>query len=73
MTISITEWRTKYIREANEKDNASSAIATDSLLNYETVKYYGNEEFEVNRFKKSIEECVFHPDSPKTLPISDIK
>uniref|UniRef100_A0A1I7TF12 ATP-binding cassette sub-family B member 6, mitochondrial n=1 Tax=Caenorhabditis tropicalis TaxID=1561998 RepID=A0A1I7TF12_9PELO len=55
VTISITEWRTQYIREANEKDNATSAIATDSLINYETVKYYGNEEFEVNRFKKSIE------------------
>uniref|UniRef100_A0A8R1I3J9 Uncharacterized protein n=1 Tax=Caenorhabditis japonica TaxID=281687 RepID=A0A8R1I3J9_CAEJA len=54
-TISITEWRTKYIREANEMDNATSAIATDSLINYETVKYYGNERFEVNRFKKSIE------------------
>ncbi|KAF1762053.1 hypothetical protein GCK72_010315 [Caenorhabditis remanei] len=55
VTISITEWRTQYIREANEKDNATSAIATDSLINYETVKYYGNEEFEVNRFKKAIE------------------
>ncbi|PIC42806.1 hypothetical protein B9Z55_009764 [Caenorhabditis nigoni] len=55
VTISITEWRTQYIREANEKDNATSAIVTDSLINYETVKYYGNEEFEVNRFKKSIE------------------
>ncbi|CAB04947.3 Heavy metal tolerance factor 1 [Caenorhabditis elegans] len=55
VTISITEWRTQYIREANEKDNATSAIATDSLINYETVKYYGNEEFEVNRFKNAIE------------------
>ncbi|CAI2349196.1 unnamed protein product [Caenorhabditis sp. 36 PRJEB53466] len=55
ITISITEWRTQYIREANEKDNATSAIATDSLINYETVKYYGNEDFEVNRFKKAIE------------------
>ncbi|VDM85471.1 unnamed protein product [Strongylus vulgaris] len=39
----------------NEKENASSAIATDSLLNYETVKYYGNEKFEVDRFRYAIE------------------
>ncbi|CAI5446278.1 unnamed protein product [Caenorhabditis angaria] len=54
-TIMITEWRTKFLRESNEKDNISSAIATDSLLNYETVKYYGNEEYEVKRFRDSIE------------------
>ncbi|GMT21070.1 hypothetical protein PFISCL1PPCAC_12367, partial [Pristionchus fissidentatus] len=55
-TIKLTEWRTKFQREMNEKDNASSAIGTDSLLNYETVKYYGNEQFEINRFRHSIEE-----------------
>ncbi|CAI4232431.1 unnamed protein product [Auanema sp. JU1783] len=55
LTIYITEWRTQFRREMNEKENASSAIGTDSLLNYETVKYYGNEDYEVNRFKESIE------------------
>ncbi|GMS91003.1 hypothetical protein PENTCL1PPCAC_13178, partial [Pristionchus entomophagus] len=53
-TIKVTEWRTKFQREMNEKDNASSAIGTDSLLNYETVKYYGNEQFETDRFRHSI-------------------
>ncbi|XGW16943.1 hypothetical protein V3C99_001963, partial [Haemonchus contortus] len=55
MTIYVTEWRTKFRRDMNEKENASSAIATDSLLNYETVKYYGNEMYEVDRFRLAIE------------------
>ncbi|VDM56264.1 unnamed protein product [Angiostrongylus costaricensis] len=55
VTIYVTEWRTKFRRDMNEKENASSAIATDSLLNYETVKYYGNEKYEVDRFRHSIE------------------
>ncbi|PAV86039.1 hypothetical protein WR25_26519 [Diploscapter pachys] len=54
-TIVVTEWRTAFQREMIEKDNAASAMGTDSLLNYETVKYYGNEEYEVNRFRKAIE------------------
>ena len=53
-TIYITEWRTKYRRIMNEKDNATKAKAVDSLLNFETVKYYGAEEFEVNRLKTAI-------------------
>lgn len=56
ITIYVTEWRTKFRREMNAKDNASSAIGTDSLLNYETVKYYGNEAYEINRFKTAILE-----------------
>ncbi|PAV65114.1 hypothetical protein WR25_22296 [Diploscapter pachys] len=55
VTIYVTEWRTAFQREMNEKDNASSAIGTDSLLNYETVKYYSNEDYEVNRFRRAIE------------------
>ena len=53
-TIYITEWRTKYRRVMNEKDNATKAKAVDSLLNFETVKYYGAEDFEVNRLKTAI-------------------
>ena len=53
-TIYITEWRTKYRRVMNEKDNATKAKAVDSLLNFETVKYYAAEEFEVNRLKTAI-------------------
>lgn len=58
VTIYVTEWRTKFRRDMNEKENASSAIATDSLLNYETVKYYGNEVYEVDRFRHAIERFV---------------
>ena len=53
-TIYITEWRTKFRREMNELDNATRAKAVDSLLNFETVKYYGAEEYEVNRFRTAI-------------------
>ena len=53
-TISITEWRTKYRRIMNEMDNQVKAKGVDSLLNFETVKYYGHEDFEVERFKEAI-------------------
>ena len=49
-TAYATEKRTKYIREANKADSASSSRAIDSLLNYETVKYFNNEEYESNRY-----------------------
>lgn len=39
-TIGITEWRTKYRRDMNEKDNVTKAVAVDSLLNFETVWKY---------------------------------
>ena len=47
VTIVITEWRTKYKKEMNKLDNEMSATAVDSLLNFETVKYYGAEQYEV--------------------------
>ena len=53
-TVYITEWRTKFRRMTNERDNKSRAISVDSLLNFETVKYYGQEEFEVNRFNDAV-------------------
>src|SRR5690606_88292 len=42
-TFGVTEWRTKYRRRMNESDNEANTKAIDSLLNYETVKYFGNE------------------------------
>ena len=45
-----TEWRTEFVREANRADSASNTRAVDSLLNYETVKYFGNEEHEAQRY-----------------------
>jgi ABC-type transport system involved in Fe-S cluster assembly fused permease/ATPase subunit len=54
-TISVTEWRTQYRRQANEFDSAAHTKAVDSLLNYETVKYFNNEAFEAERYDKSLE------------------
>jgi len=54
-TISVTEWRTQYRRQANEFDSAAHTKAVDSLLNYETVKYFNNEGFEAARYDKSLE------------------
>lgn len=56
LTIFITEWRTKFKKEMNKLDNAMSATAVDSLLNFETVKYYGAEEYEVTQYHDAIEK-----------------
>jgi ABC-type transport system involved in Fe-S cluster assembly fused permease/ATPase subunit len=49
-SVAATEWRTQYVREANLADSASNTRAVDSLLNFETVKYFTNEEFEAQRY-----------------------
>ncbi|MDO8455660.1 MAG: ABC transporter ATP-binding protein/permease, partial [Burkholderiaceae bacterium] len=54
-TVLVTEWRTKFRREANEFDSAAHTKAVDSLLNYETVKYFNNEGFEAKRYDESLE------------------
>ncbi|HZY17510.1 MAG TPA: ABC transporter ATP-binding protein/permease [Ramlibacter sp.] len=54
-TVTVTEWRTKFRREANEYDSAAHTRAIDSLLNYETVKYFNNEHFEARRYADSLE------------------
>ncbi len=54
-TISVTEWRTKFRRQLNEIDSATHTQAMDSLLNYETVKYFGAEDFEAQRYDGSLE------------------
>ncbi|CAF4374453.1 unnamed protein product, partial [Rotaria sp. Silwood2] len=56
LTIVITEWRTKYKKEMNTLDNAMSGTAVDSLLNFETVKYYGAEQYEVTQYKDTIQK-----------------
>lgn len=53
-TIGVTEWRTKYKRAMNLSDNEQRAIGVDSLLNFETVKYYNNEAFETQRYERAI-------------------
>ncbi len=53
-TLVVTEWRLKYRREMNATDQEASTRAIDSLLNYETVKYFGNEQYEAERFDRSL-------------------
>jgi ATP-binding cassette subfamily B protein len=53
-TFAITEWRTHIRRRANELDSKANTRAIDSLLNYETVKYFNNEEFEAGRYDESL-------------------
>lgn len=54
-TIIVTEWRTKYRKEMNELDSSAHSRAIDSLLNYETVKYFNNEDFEARRYDENLE------------------
>lgn len=49
-TVIVTQWRNRFIREANQADNNSNSRAIDSLLNYETVKYFNNEEYEAKSY-----------------------
>ena len=49
-TFVVTEWRTKFYREMNEDENQANTQAIDSLLNYETVKYFGNEHLEAKKY-----------------------
>jgi ATP-binding cassette, subfamily B, heavy metal transporter len=54
-TISVTEWRTNFRRTMNDLDSKASTKAIDSLLNYETVKYFGNEEYEARRYDEGLQ------------------
>jgi len=54
-TIGITEWRTAIRKRANELDSKANTRAIDSLLNYETVKYFNNEDFEARRYDDSLQ------------------
>ena len=55
-TVTITEWRTQFRKKMNELDGAAHTRAIDSLLNYETVKYFNNEEFEAKRYDENLEK-----------------
>ena len=54
-TVVVTEWRTQFRRLANEADSSAHTKAIDSLLNYETVKYFNNEAFESRRYDESLQ------------------
>ncbi|PCJ44451.1 MAG: metal ABC transporter permease [Moraxellaceae bacterium] len=53
-SITATEWRTRFLREVNEADSATHSRAVDSLLNYETVKYFTNEDYEAERYDSEL-------------------
>ena len=54
-TVTVTQWRTRFRREMNELDSKAQSKAIDSLLNYETVKYFNNEAFEARRYDESLD------------------
>ena len=54
-TITVTNWRTQFRKQMNELDSHAHTRAIDSLLNYETVKYFNNEDFEARRYDESLE------------------
>ncbi|MBL0945653.1 MAG: ABC transporter ATP-binding protein/permease [Hydrogenophaga sp.] len=55
-TVTVTEWRTQFRRRMNELESTSQSKAIDSLLNYETVKYFNNEAFEARRYDESLQK-----------------
>jgi ATP-binding cassette, subfamily B, heavy metal transporter len=54
-TVAVTEWRTTFRRTMNDLDSKANTRAIDSLINYETVKYFGNEDYEARRYDKSLQ------------------
>lgn len=55
-SVIATEWRTEYVRDAAKADSLSNTRAIDSLLNYETVKYFNNEKYESDRYDQALEQ-----------------
>ena len=55
-SVVATEWRTRFVRELNQAESQSSSRAVDSLLNYETVKYFGNENHEASHYDRELAE-----------------
>ncbi|KAJ4375275.1 Iron-sulfur clusters transporter atm1, mitochondrial [Neocucurbitaria cava] len=55
-TIMTTSWRTKFRKQANAADNKAATVAVDSMINYEAVKYFNNENYEVGRYDKALKD-----------------
>ena len=55
-TIAVTDWRTKFRRDMNDLDSKANSRAIDSLINYETVKYFGNESYEAKRYDAGLQQ-----------------
>ncbi|KTW29181.1 hypothetical protein T552_01138 [Pneumocystis carinii B80] len=58
-TIKTTTWRTKFRKDANKADNKAATLAMESLINYETIKYFNNEQYQINLYDK----CLKHYES----------
>ena len=72
-TLVVTNWRMKYRRAMNEMDGEANSKAIDSLLNYETVKYFGAEDHEAQRFdvaKRRYERAAVLTRTSLSLPLS---
>src|SRR5262245_34098776 len=72
-SVVLSEWRIKYVRRMNDADTEANAKAIDSLLNYETVKYFGNEEHEARRFdvgRRRYEQAAIR--SSRTLSLLNV-
>ena len=72
-SVVLSEWRIKFVRRMNDADTEANAKAIDSLLNYETVKYFGNEEHEARRFdvgRRRYEQAAIH--SSRTLSLLNV-
>ena len=69
-TLLVTEWRLKYRRQMNETDQEANTRAIDSLLNYETVKYFGNEQYEASRFDHALARYERASVSSKSLAVA---
>ncbi|MDO8767562.1 MAG: ABC transporter ATP-binding protein/permease [Burkholderiaceae bacterium] len=63
-TVTVTEWRTQFRKKMNDMDGVAHSRAIDSLLNYETVKYFNNEEFEAKRYDENL--ASYHRASAKS-------
>ena len=63
-TVTVTEWRTQFRQKMNDMDGVANSRAIDSLLNYETVKYFNNEEFEAKRYDQNL--ASYHRASAKS-------
>lgn len=55
-TLAVTQWRTKFRVDMNRAENESGNVAVDSLLNYETVKYFNNEQYEAQRYDQILQK-----------------
>lgn len=53
-SMKATDWRTQFVKQMNEADSTTNSRAVDSLLNFETVKYFNNERFEANRYDEDL-------------------